>query len=818
MVCLTVERIREGIKVEERLPEQVASKVEEFFASIKERKLAVLFGSGISVGPPSSLPSARMLRTSIVEKLFDSEFLEAETRMILEEGFIKGDRVVILTQGTGKNGLMQLYNEEQRYPFEAFIQTVDSNAPILDALMEIYETGKPNKNHILLAELMKRGYVKELLTTNFDTKIEEALEMAYGPGSRRWKRGADFKIFFKESEFLSTDFSGLKFPVVLKIHGTIEDRESMRATLETISARQLQEARSRVIRHFFQEAEHDILIVGYSVSDDFDINPVLRGLKSKNRIFLIKHLGKDSSDKSGVYPLEDPFKGFKGDIICCNTEDVIDHIWEVFVREFWKECPKSENWKYIIDHWSSGLQKAQRSLAAAGILYKIQEYTGAEKLYDRSLQMSESLRDQSGIAISLHNLAIIQQDRGNYGEAEKLYKQSLEILERLGNRSEVADLLHNLAVIQCKKGNYGEAERLCRQSLQIRERLEDETEGAHSLLGVASSLHELAMIQHARGNYGEAESLYLRSLQIRENLGDQLGVAALLNQLANIQLRKGSYDEAETLHKQSLSIKEILGDQFGIAHSLHELAMVQRSRGNYGEAESLYLRSLQMRESLGDKSGMADSLHELANIQFSKGNYDEAESLYMRSLRMRKSLGDQFGIAASLYQLANIQFIKGNYDEAEKLYRKSLEIFERLGNKSEMAASTYQLATIQFYKGNYDEAEKLYRKSLEIFERLGNKSEMAMSILQSANIQFIKGNYDEAENLFKRGLENFMSLGDQLRIAISLGNLGRTAEIHGKLDKAIIYYERALRIFRENGKFDYERQIETDLERLRARR
>ncbi|MEM2100281.1 MAG: hypothetical protein QXP45_02965, partial [Thermoproteota archaeon] len=66
------------------------------------------------------------------------------------------------------------------------------------------------------------------------------------------------------------------------------------------------------MRHFFKEAEHDILIVGYGVEDEFDINPVLRGLKSRNRVFLVEHPKNEA--KLGVFKLEGrgPFKGFEG--------------------------------------------------------------------------------------------------------------------------------------------------------------------------------------------------------------------------------------------------------------------------------------------------------------------------------------------------------------------------------------------------------------------------------------------------------------------------------------------------------------------------
>ena len=338
-----------------------ARKIEEVIHLIQEGNLALFCGAGISLNPPSNLPSAGALRKAILERFIEVDMLASEIRMLLEEGVAK-------EKGTTRPGVDNV-DIKRYYPFEAFIQIVDRNVPILETLVEIYKEGEPNKNHTLIAELMKQGYVKEVLTTNFDTKIEDALEKVDGSEAERWKKDVDFKVLSKEADFLETDFSLLKCPVILKIHGTIEDKGSIRTTLTTISSKELREARARVLRHFFQEADHDILIMGYSGSDEFDINPVLRGLDSETRIFLLKHLRRDSKEKPRVFPLDDPFHGFKGVMIQCNTEDFIDILWENLVGKFWKDLSGSEAWKQVIEEWSRGLQEGLRLYTAADILF-----------------------------------------------------------------------------------------------------------------------------------------------------------------------------------------------------------------------------------------------------------------------------------------------------------------------------------------------------------------------------------------------------------------------------------------------------------------
>ncbi|MEM2100282.1 MAG: hypothetical protein QXP45_02970 [Thermoproteota archaeon] len=153
---------------------ELSSVLEQLVERIGIEEVAIFCGAGVSKNPPSNLPLARDLRRSIVESLIDVNIFEEEVRRKLEGGL-------------GERGI--------RYPLEAFLQTVDANAPFIDTLIEIYRLGKPNKNHVLFSELMKNGYVKEIMTTNFDTKIEEALESSFEYSGELWSEGVDFNVF-----------------------------------------------------------------------------------------------------------------------------------------------------------------------------------------------------------------------------------------------------------------------------------------------------------------------------------------------------------------------------------------------------------------------------------------------------------------------------------------------------------------------------------------------------------------------------------------------------------------------------------------------
>ena len=56
--------------------------------------------------------------------------------------------------------------------------------------------------------------------------------------------------------------------------------------------------------------------------------------------------------------------------------------------------------------------------------------------------------DKRETASSLHHFGMIRQEKGDYEEAEKFYKDSSEILKDLGDKLGVAISLHQLGMLQ----------------------------------------------------------------------------------------------------------------------------------------------------------------------------------------------------------------------------------------------------------------------------------------------------------------------------------------------------------------------------------
>ncbi|MCX4974821.1 tetratricopeptide repeat protein [Streptomyces sp. NBC_00620] len=395
-------------------------------------------------------------------------------------------------------------------------------------------------------------------------------------------------------------------------------------------------------------------------------------------------------------------------------------------------------------------------------------------------------------AAHIHQLGMIAQERGDYGQAEERYRASLAILEELGDRSGIASSYHQLGIIAELRGDYGRAEERYRASLTIKEELGDRS-------GIASSYHQLGMIAQLRGDYGRAEERYRASLAILEELGDRSGIASSYHQLGRIAQERGDYGQAEERYRASLAILEELGDRSGIASSYHQLGTILELRGDYGQAEERYRASLTIKEELGDRSGIASSYGQLGIIAQLRGDYGRAEERYRASLAIAEELGDRSGIAISYHQLGMIAQLRGDYGRAEERYRASLAIKEELGDRSGIAISYHQLGIIAQLRGDYGQAEERYRASLTIKEELGNRSGIASSYGQLGMIAQLRGDYGQAEERYRASLTIKEELGNRSGIATSYAQLGELRTTQQRPAEGVPYTLRALTLQLEIG-------------------
>jgi hypothetical protein len=145
-------------------------------------------------------------------------------------------------------------------PFESIMEMV-LNEPGLEEIQNIFTTGSPNVNHILLAKLAKRGLLKIIYTTNFEVLIEKALE------SEELSSGSDFRVYSSKADFDSIRWDDAIINVV-KIHRCATKKEDMAITMSLIASDKYSAMKKSLLHEIFGgERCSDIIVLGYSCPD-----------------------------------------------------------------------------------------------------------------------------------------------------------------------------------------------------------------------------------------------------------------------------------------------------------------------------------------------------------------------------------------------------------------------------------------------------------------------------------------------------------------------------------------------------------------------
>lgn len=209
---------------------------------LRAREMAFFCGAGISIAPPSALPNWRTLADGIIRAVGQAA---GETPQLAD-----------MAKGSGGPFLNQLLQAELR-PDVVMEILYDIMRERALAALDVLNITTPNANHVLIAHLAAAGYLNCVLTTNFDRLIETACQA----------RGVPVRTVVTPEEYAADTGPG-QGVTLYKLHGSIERRETMVASIDSIT-RGLDEHKQTALQRLL--GSQHLLFLGYS-GNDFAIN------------------------------------------------------------------------------------------------------------------------------------------------------------------------------------------------------------------------------------------------------------------------------------------------------------------------------------------------------------------------------------------------------------------------------------------------------------------------------------------------------------------------------------------------------------------
>ena len=232
------------------------------------------------------------------------------------------------------------------------------------------------------------------------------------------------------------------------------------------------------------------------------------------------------------------------------------------------------------------------SLSEQGWLYFEQSrYRSAMAALEQAISLLDHANaDEARIKRdALINLSMVHMSTGNLDQADLLLDRARDIEAAAGNivdESQIAATLHNQAIVHWERGYYEQARNMEEQVIEIWERT---LHANHPYLGAAYNFMATLYVETGE-SYPLAMELYEKALAADEfQLGpDHPDVARNLLDLAQLDLTMG---DVELARKRNLRALTILTDAFGPVHRYVGVANIQladteQTDGNAGEARA----------------------------------------------------------------------------------------------------------------------------------------------------------------------------------------------------------------------------------------
>jgi tetratricopeptide (TPR) repeat protein/NAD-dependent SIR2 family protein deacetylase len=763
----------------------------------ENKTYSFLVGAGISMDPPSNLPSARIFVKSLFKYYAPEEEIEKLSSL-----------------------------DSLRYEFlvEKVQNLFDNDIKFLDYLDHVKE---PNAIHFFLANMiMKYNYV---ITTNFDYLLEMAMQKKLSIYPIFNYFHAKFMVIVTKEDYDKDVIN--QFPII-KIHGSKWDcikgrstKDSLITTISTLGKEKekgqtfaIETYKRKLINTVMQD--RNLVIMGYSGSDDFDISPMLKELNNMKRIIWIDHNPDANSEELEIYhynpvqnvsELNSNYEINKLDkilveISSLNNGDVykIETNTISFVKEklapiynesfeFLKISTTNEVLSfddYMKENHFQASQSSKYRLAHE-IYYDLGEIESAERTALRGLNLSKESEEDINQTYFTNALGLIYLSKGEYDKAFINFEHTLELTEKLNQFNEKAGVLLNLGEISRKKGDLKNAFKYISEASKIM------TNDTPNVLKF-SILNNLGALYRDNGDIDNAIRNIELALEISENTGDLFGKALCYNNLAGIKISQGLLNPALKNSSEALKINEQLGDLNNMCSTLNTIGNIFRIAGQYSQALQYFERAYQTADKIQNQNIKALAANSIGVIHYESGKNDLAMRYYNESLMIRKKIGDLSGQATTLNNIGMVYRTNRDYDRAFELINQSIELTEKIGEKKNLAVRYGNRASIYEIRREFEKALEEYKKALITEQSQNNLAGIANQLTNIGGILGDLGRYEETIKHYTDALNIMENLGIKPEIARSLNNLGMIFYKFKKdYQRSIDYLQKALEIYKE---------------------
>lgn len=665
---------------------------EEVFEILQRNNCVFFVGSAISMKEPSNLPNAYNWKRFVFEALCnDSKNLNAIFKKCFPSHWDEN-----------KDKLAQdMYELMPEVIFQIIQDIIGDYA--LDAL-RFFDIDKPNLNHKFLARMLKYNsklyQVSAIVTTNFDHLLEDAMR------DIGLKENVDFVVHPREDNFYMVQNKINLF----KLHGSIDDKESIKATLRSIGLR-LPDNKSHAFKNILEK--YPVFFVGYS-GYDLDIYPVIMDSACKEIYWLLK---PDSKAKKQANEI---IQEFNAKIIKADLNLLFKNLWNKF--DFWngndKDGKNNLNQNFIRDYlkkWCDKIDPCDKFHIVGNVMHHIGELEDATVLLLKALDLSKDMAYDKRVRL-YNDLGGVYTDRNDWDNALDTYEMSLAISEDNNYGLGIGITKSNLGLLYYKQDQWNRSVDLYEESLALLEKYGgDERIILSTKIGLGLTYYKQKLANKAIECLEPTVEKVLR-IQDIENL---IQARRILGLAYNWRGLPDDLDKALDQQNKALELEEKIGDTWGIAQSLNNLAIIYRKQGKLDEAIKCHMANLEIRERLGDMRGKGQTYYNLGRLY-----PDKAIESYKNALESYEKAGSPIqDVLAAYERLGKLFLVENNFKEAINYFKLSKQEREELMKAKKedphwLANVISELGNVFLLSGETAKALSYYRSVLAIYKQM----------------------------------------------------------------------------------------------------
>lgn len=506
--------------------------ISRFAQEVKKRGVVVFAGAGLSVPSPCSCPTWEGLKREILAKFMD--------KLLKENWPIRNYLLGV------KDSLLQMKMRPETF-FWAL--TSDVGFSTANDIVGGIDLSTPNSNHYAINSLTRAGFIKGIITTNFDTYIERCSINADYFVIRDEEEIRDFLIrkrgsisFSKLKEFLIKKNKGIP---VFKPHGCLSKPSSLMYRIDDIQT--LNTMKKELLRKLLTRSP--VLVLGYSGNDE-DIFPHLQESleSSKYHSLICIHRPSDEPIQRWDITRSPNIERIVGDSETVMSNLVISLGEEVTNRnQLVNQDPNTPLWKinlslhvekiphdiiaFTLSHLCSLNGNHRRALSFADLAQDICEDTDLSTCPDKSLRFIMELQARARKELAQNDLAIAQQGTriGMILRGENLE----ELISAFLDRAHVALRSNNLDAAEI---DIGLAEEYVRQIVPEKEEIEPES----APILFMQYLWYLGILRRKQSRVDEADTVFDQAIAIAHAKDDIIHGCRILLDYALVRCQAAS--------------------------------------------------------------------------------------------------------------------------------------------------------------------------------------------------------------------------------------------------------------------------------------